>query len=1183
MRCRLLAAVAALIIAPVLFSQEFRGAISGAVTDATGSLIPGAKVTVTETNTSTKVETATDSSGHYTVPFLLPGDYDIAVQAAGFKAFTRKGVHVGSGERPVIDVSLEVGAVTQSVEVTADAPLINTENASVGQTISAKEVEDLPTNGGTPLMLAGLSMGVVATGDPSVVQPFASGGAAGWSIAGSPSQTNEIMVDGSSNTTWDGRNAYSPPQDTVQEVRVKAFDADASYGHSGAGTLNTILKSGTNSLHGTLSEKNQPNNLVANDFFRNKSGLPVQMTHYNQYGLTVGGPVVLPKVLDGRNKLFWFFAFEGVKSASPSTVLMTVPTEAEKQGDFSKLLALASPSVIYNPFSGVPNATGSGYTRTAYPNNRIPASQFNAIALKLQEFFPQPNITNVVRQDDYQNYGSTNATRDGYTNEMGRLDYNENSRNRTYFNVRHTDYSQTKNNYYSNVATGSNLSRSNWGLTADHVFTLNAANVINVRANFTRMFEDHKAPSAGFDITQLGFPAYLATNSQYPQLPRITFASSTGIQDLGMSGANTLPSQSLSLFGNWLMIRGTHQIKVGGDLRQYRLNYRSYGSATGQFNFSSNAWTRASNSASSTVTMGQDYAAFLLGLPNGGTYDVNASAMFYQYYGAAFVQDDWRFRRNLTLNLGLRFDHDFPYHEKWGRTVNGFAFDTPSPIAAAAIAAYNARPIAQIPVGSFNVPGGLTFASPQDTSMFQNTSHLLSPRLGFAWTPEKLHNKTVIRGGFAMFVYPLGISTLQVSGAYSTNPILTQEGFSQSTALTASTDNNLTPAATLSNPFPSGIRQPAGSSDGLMTFVGQTVNFLNPKMKSPYSMRWNFGIQHSFTPNLMMEVVYMGNHGVHLPITYTQQNVIPSAFMSTLPVRDQTLITSLTASVPNPLNGLVTSGTPAGTSTNVAQLLARYPQFPVGFSSGASAGGTGVIMNDYNAGSSYFESLNVRLQKRVSRGLSVTFNYMRSKMIDQTTWLNNNDLQPEHRISPFDHPTRIVTALIYELPFGKGRLIQPNSVWAKQLLGGWKVAGIYTYQVGAPILWVNGSTNNPGDYVYFGAPLNVHNRNINSAAFDTSAFDVKSADQFQYHIRTFSTTFQDLRRDGINDVNLSVLKEFSFGERKKLLQLRGEAFNAINHPTFAAPNTQVSNSAFGTITSQANRTRVVQLVGRFVF
>ncbi|MGA3017768.1 MAG: carboxypeptidase-like regulatory domain-containing protein, partial [Bryobacteraceae bacterium] len=322
----------ALFIPAALFAQEFRGTISGSVTDPTGAAITAAKVTVTEEHTGTRIPTVSDSAGQYAATFLLPGDYDIAVEAPGFKEALRKGVHVGAGDHAVIDVKLAVGDVSQSVEVTADAGMVNTESATVGQAVTTKEVEELPINGRTPMMAAGLSIGVIGYAQPTLVHPFDSGGAAGWVIAGAYSQTSELLINGSPDATWDGRLAFSPPQDAVQEVRVKAFDTDAAFGHTAGGTLNQITKSGTNTLHGSAWEFNQPNTLTANDFFLNRAGSPRPVTHFNQYGVTAGGPFYVPHVLDTRNTIFWFFAWEGITDGQPNPNTTTVPTDAMRQG-----------------------------------------------------------------------------------------------------------------------------------------------------------------------------------------------------------------------------------------------------------------------------------------------------------------------------------------------------------------------------------------------------------------------------------------------------------------------------------------------------------------------------------------------------------------------------------------------------------------------------------------------------------------------------------------------------------------------------------------------------------------------------------------------------------------------------------------------------------------------------------
>jgi hypothetical protein len=693
------------------------------------------------------------------------------------------------------------------------------------------------------------------------------------------------------------------------------------------------------------------------------------------------------------------------------------------------------------------------------------------------------------------------------------------------------------------------------------------------------MYEDHSSPSAGVDPVNFGFPSYMTSNSPYLQLPTMTFASNTGIPTLGFgTSANILPSQSLQLFGSLVMIRGPHNIKVGGDARQYRLNYRAFGASAGSFSYSANNWVRAASNSSSSVTMGQDLAEFLLGLPTSGSYDLNASAMYYAYYGALFVHDDWRVSRNLTLNIGLRLDHDFPYHEKWGRVVNGFAYDTPSPLNAAAQAAYAKSPNPILPASAFDVPGGLTFASPGNSAIYSNTSHLVSPRVGLAWTPDRFHNKLAIRSGFAMFVQPIAISTLQVSGAYSTNPLSLQAGFSQTTSMVVTNNNNLTAANTLSHPFPSGFTQPAGASAGLLTNAGQAVNFMNPEMNSPYSIRWNLSIQYQLTPNLVTEVAYIGNHSLHLPVTYTQLNGIPVQYLSKSLVRDQGVINALTATTVNPFLGLQTSN---GTATTVAvsQIVVPFPQFPQGQS---SPGSSGVVMNDNTVGSSYYDGLNVRAQQRFSHGVTMLGTFMWSKMIDQTNWLNATDLTPEHRISPFYRPLRFSLASTYNLPIGRGQRFDLRNRVLNTIIGDWVVAGTYQYQVGGPLAWLNGSTNNPGDYVYLGGDLKSQPRNVDGYAFAITPFDVKSADQYQFHVRTFASTFGNVRADGINEMSASAQKRFHFGERV-LLQLRFEAFNALNHPTFGPANTTANNSAFGQINSQANRPRLIQLVGRLSF
>jgi hypothetical protein len=397
--------------------------------------------------------------------------------------------------------------------------------------------------------------------------------------------------------------------------------------------------------------------------------------------------------------------------------------------------------------------------------------------------------------------------------------------------------------------------------------------------------------------------------------------------------------------------------------------------------------------------------------------------------------------------------------------------------------------------------------------------------------------------------------------------------------MTVTNNNNLSPANTLSTPFPGGaFTQPAGSSAGLLTNAGQAVNFMNPLMKSPYSVRWNLSIQYQLTPNLVLEAAYIGNHSVHLPVTYTQLNGIPRQYLSTALLRDQPVITTLSATSPNPFLGLQTS-TSTATTVSTAQVLSKYPQFPVGQ---ASPGSSGVVMNDNSVGSSHYNSLNFSARRRFSHGVTLIGTFMYSKMIDATSWLNESDPTPERRISPFFRPMRVSLATTYDVPVGRGKFVNVQNRFLNAVVGGWLVAGTYQFQMGGPLTWLNGSTNNPGDYVYLGGDLNSQPRNVDGNAFDVTRFNNVTANQFQFHVRTFATAFGNVRSDGINEFSGSLRKNFSLGE-KRYFQLSFQGFNLMNHPVFAAANNTASSSTFGTITAQLNRPRAMQVVARLVF
>jgi hypothetical protein len=1179
-------------------AQEFRSTISGRVTDQTGALIPGASIVVTEVQTNTVHKSITDNAGQYTVPFLLPGKYDVVANASGFGSSKHNNILLQAGDHPQIDITLSVVSSTQTVNVTAEAPLIDQTNASVQQVITTEQVAELPIDGRNPILLTQLSLGVLPTSNYYPSQAGAFGAGNGWSIGGTPQQTSEVLFDGTPDTTWSGNLAYSPTQDSIQEVSVSVFDTDAAFGHTIGGVINQISKQGTNQIHGSAYEYSQISALDANTFFNDRQHKPLPVTHYNQYGLTAGGPVYLPKIFNGRNKLFFFFSWEGIKDSQPATDEATVPTAAERTGDFSALLPLGCTSgylngnsafcangkanqyQLYNPYTAQIDSKGV-ITRQPIPGNILGNAgiSLNSVAQKYLQFYPQANANGET--DGMDNYISSAPSIDNYNNEFGRIDVNISDRSHLFGDVRHNLRSQTKNNYFANSATGSGLVRENYGITLDEVYTLNSSTVLDVRANWTSYNERHNAPSNALTPTTVGLPALTAA-SEFTQLPYIGFSGSCGsqasFQCLGDTGSGKDPTVDYQLLADVVKTIGKHTLKVGTDLRQYRVDVILYGDSAGSFTFGTNWVTQSSNAT--PPTFGGDFASFLMGLPTGGEFDQAARASYHSWYTAGFVQDDWRIKNNLTLNLGIRFDHDTPYEEKFGRVVNGFDSNATLPITAQAQNNYAQHPISFLGSASFNPVGGLTFPSSKNSGPYQTESHLFSPRIGFSYSPEKLKN-TTIRGGFGMFVAPDTIATMAATGTYSSNPISNQEGFSSVTSLVATNDSYLTPAMTLDNPFPNGFTPVYGAAHGAATNIGQTINFMAPKEHDPYSLRWNLGIQHEFTSKILMEVAYIANRGVHIPVAATQLNPVPRQFLSTSDGRDQTLISSYAPSVTNPFAGLLPGTSLNGTTTSIPQLLAVHPQFPTsgqGFSSG-------VIEQNNTVGQTYFESGAIRLEKRLSGGLSLTGNYGFSKLIEADTYLNDTDSKLNRRVSPYDRTHHFVVAGTYALPYGKGRYFEPKSRLLDEIFGGFTLNGIYTYQSGAPVYFSTDIPVLPG-HTYKEIKINKRQTNgpaLNTTIFQTGNNSTNNGGQFQYHVRTLPQIISSVRQDGINNLDASMLKDFHF-TNGTYFQLRFETYNTLNDPNFAAPAvTSATSSTFGVITSQANGSRAVQLGGRLVF
>ena len=1140
-----------LLLPSALHAQVTSATILGAVHDTTGAVIPHAKVIALESTTGAQVTAESNDAGEYTLPFLKPGTYTITVEQPGFSRYERKNITLLSGDHPAIDIALAVGDTGSVVEVTTDTPLLQNDDASIGQVFTEKQVQDLPLNGRTPMSYVQFTAGVVATTSPVSVHAYDNSATAGFSVGGLANKNSEVLLDGSPDTASDNSPAYSPPVDATSEVKLNIFESDATYGHAAGGVANIVTKSGSNSYHGSAFEYNQISALNANNYFNQRAGVRKTVYRYNQFGGTIGGPIRIPHVYNGTGKLFGFFGYEGIRTTTPaSNTTFTVPTDAERKGDFSALLALGPQYQIYNPYTAT--LVNGVVTRQPYAGNIIPV---NAVAAKLLSFFPEPNTVTPTGVNNYVN--PTNGT-DRYDNEFARVDWNLNKANKLYFTYRHNERDQHVSYYFgaANPALGDTLQRINYGGSVGDVITFSPSVVAEVRLNYTRYVQNSYENGDGFNPASLGFPATLSSQFDHPQFPKITLSNFTSLGTTTMT-PGVAPYDNYGIFGDVLKIAGKHNLKVGVDARKFQKGQLVFGNSAGAYTFD-NTFTKANGSVTANP-IGLDLAALELGLPTTASADLNAHYVGNQSYLAVFAQDDWRVTPELVLNMGLRYDHDFSPNVRGGNAVAGFAFNTASPIAAAAKTAYAAAPAPQLAAANFNVNGGLTFASAADPRFSIFTSQMFSPRIGFAYSPHQLKS-TVVRGGFGIYVAPV----------FPFNNSVNQQGFSQTTNATITGDNYLTPIDSLSNPFPSGLVQPTGASAGLSTFLGQSITFFDPVVKNGYSERYTLGVQQQFAHLWSAEVDYVGDSNHRLPVNQ-QLNYVQPQFLTTAsnPALDATKVT-------NPFKGLLpNSSSLNGATVANSQLLAVYPEFPI----------NGVTEQNVPAGSSNYNAVDVLLQRRASHGLTVLGNYQFSKLMEAVTYLNNFQA-PEYRIGQYDRPHHLSLAVTYDLPFGRGRRFGSHGNRLVDLaLGGYTLNSIYFYQSGAPLTFGNilRSANANGTGV---AGINYNPRQVTAVtattslpAFDTTQFALTNPVE---NIRVFQSQFSTVRADAFNDWDASLLKNFNFTE-KTFFEFRFEAFNVNNRPVFSAPNLSQTSATFGQINTTANNPRTIQLAGRFVF
>ncbi len=1159
-----------------LSAQETRGSIVGRVTDASGAVLPGATVVITNKAMGTKTEQVTNDQGLYQATYLLSGLYRIEVQVAGFKKFVADDVEVRINDRIQINIVLEVGGIEQTVTVVGETPLLNNTSASLGQVVDGRRITELPLAHGNPYQLIGLSGGITFNRDPRLDRPYEPTHIVGYTIDGSRANRSDLTIDGAASTAtannFEVIATYAPPGDIIQEFKVQTATFDASFGSTEGGVTNISIKSGTNNLHGTAYYSGLPP-WTANDFYANRVGQPIAEFKENRWGGSVGGPVVIPGIYHGRNRTFFMFGYEGIHDSRPrnNSSSSTVPTAKMKTGDFSELLAISSQYQIYNPFGASFNSTTKRITRKKFDGNIIPASLINPLGKKILSMWPDPRFTPSSPDGTNNNYDASLTEQAKYYTWTARVDHTISNKQRLF--VRGSAYTRnsTYNDYLANtLLTGNFFSFLARNGVIDHVYAINPTTVLNVKFGYSRFIRGDSAdPSTiGFDLTSLGFPA--AYNDAIPkEIRRFPAISMTGYQ--GTSGAGEWrPVEVYSLPVTLNKSLGRHFLKTGMEFRAYREVTMSFQqNQTGQFNFDG-TYTRGplDNSAGAPNSYGQSVAALLLGLPTNSSLVRRAASFAEQStsYGF-FLQDDWKVSGKLTLNLGLRWEFETPLTERFNRSVRGFDYTAVQPFAAAVQANYAKNPTPEVPADQFKIQGGLTFAgvNGEPRGLYDTPKKNFMPRFGLAY---QLDDKTVVRGGYGIFFGFLGERRGDVI----------QTGFTQDTSFIP-TNDGINFINSLSNPFPNGILDPIGSSLGAQTYVGraltyslqgQNLAFFDPHPKTAYAQRWQLSIQREFGSGFIAEAAYVGNRGTHIEIT-RNLNVTPQKYLSKSPVRDQTTINYLTANVPSPFYGvtLPAGATSTFTSDKIARerLLRPFPQYDT-------------VNATFYDGYSWYHAMQMRLEKRFSKGYSVMANYGWSKNMQATELLNQDDPRPYETISDYDNPHRLTISAILEFPFGQGhRLLSTGDPILNRIVSGWQLSPIYTYQSGGPVGF--------GNVLYYGNFSNLvlpSDQRTVTRWFNTDNFEKATAKQLDHNVRTFPLRFSSIRADAANEVGLTLLKNTRITEGKNV-QFKAEALNAFNHPVLTAPNTTPTSSSFGSTVSanQVNYARRIQLSVKFIF
>ncbi len=1200
--------VAILLVMPgMLFGQAYFGSVAGVLTDPSGAVLQGAKVTLTDQDKGYVFNATSDDTGRYLFTTIPPGLYTVTAEMKGFQTTARTNIKLNVSENATANLSLKLAVATQTIQVDAQVQTIATEDAVTGQVINRRFINNLPLVDRYVMDLTYLAPGVNDMDD----QCHNCGGT-NFVSNGSRGASADILMDGASITNFEPNGGvteatYTPSPEAVEEFKLQQSNFSAEYGFSGASVINMITRSGTNSFHGSAYDFIRNTITDANNWFNNASQVPIPPVHRHNYGGTIGGPII-------KNKTFFFFDWDGTRASSMNTYQAGVPSANERAGDFGEVCAFyggtfdsaglcsAPQGQIWDPYSGYYDATIPGAVRSAFiPKNDIaaytspgnpnlvgtpyqlpikPGNLIDPVAQAMMNFFPNPT-PNMANSSIYDNWITSGASR-SYNDQFDvKIDHRFSEKN-----LLSVKYSQQWNhgssfncfgNFTDPCSSGPNQSTAHL-FTINDTYSFSPSLVLTTTFGFTRgaLNIDAYNKSLNADpLGALGFPSYLGANG-FLGVPAMFIGG----------GYYSAPSWGLSIgqdpYGNYRQgkdtsqlavmlnkVHGRHDLKFGFEGRLHQMNYIQTNAPVGIFNFDDRGSSACPNGIDACG--GDGMASFMMGQVGGGYYEIQFLPAVENYQYAGFAQDNWKITPKLTLNLGLRYDVSLPRTERHNR-MNWFDPNVESPLAVPALGTLH---------------GGDIFASSSQRNNWLTDWKGIQPRFGFAYlvTP-----KTVIRGGYGIY---FGQNRSGANGLLSYG----SQGFNQYTNMITTYQNDgATPYLHLSDPFPNGLISPSGSSLGLMTDVGfDTIGPIRTgaAARTPYEQSWSFGFERQLPSNLLVSVQYIGKKGTHLYFAGTNRlNILGPQIESY--TADQ--IAALNDQVPNPFYGIITDPNSSLSSPLVyqSQLEVPFPQF------------TSVTTDVQPIANSTYHALQITVEKRYSNGLQLSANYTWSKSIDDSstyddnvTWLGSflslqdpNKPWLERSLSTFDTPSVLKLNYTYDLPVGHGRPLLSNMPRPLELLvGGWKTNGVWTISDGRPLSFsvLDGGIPLPTYGAQrpdlTGTPKRSGGSEsnwINNYFANPDVFQVPDANTLGNAPRAIGS----VRTPFFFTTNLSIGKEFGFSSKYEALklELRLEAQNAFNHPVFGTPNTTVGDIGnFGTITYTTVGPREVQLALKLSF